>query len=358
MNWLIVFPDYWIRFSPSTINFIKMLKENNQCFTVLYFTVKSMESKSLGEGFVPIYMNEKLYKILSRVKCINLYKTIILFLQIFRVKRRLRFDKFVGFDLIGYTSLRMNFVPSIFYSLELPNYFFANFLRYFLNPTLVVSQNLERKDYLFRSKIPKIILPNSPILFKKDFTTKLYSGKLIYFGNLISNHGIEQCIESLYLCSTNSLTIKTFISFNEEYYNFISHKYHDLIISNRLIFDFDYIDQDNVQEYLSNFDIGFVLLNSNLLGNPNYDTIPSGKLYNYFSAGLPVIGSQFNGLKDIDSFEAGIILKSNDPESINLALERIRDLYRTYSENSYLASIQFDYRKHFNDSRYLLFENT
>lgn len=75
----------------------------------------------------------------------------------------------------------------------------------------------------------------------------------------------------------------------------------------------------------------------------NFISVPSGKLFNYYAAGVPVIGSDLLGLKSVKDFQVGILLKNISTENIAIAMESIASQHRRFSENCLAAAAYFDF---------------
>jgi len=102
-----------------------------------------------------------------------------------------------------------------------------------------------------------------------------------------------------------------------------------------------------MQEYLNSFEIGFCFYDTRYehINNFNYNTAPSGKLFKYYAAGVPVIGSNIAGLQSIDEFQTGIRVKNYTPKEILNACETIQANYQFYYQNCLKAAEHFSFDK-------------
>jgi glycosyltransferase involved in cell wall biosynthesis len=75
----------------------------------------------------------------------------------------------------------------------------------------------------------------------------------------------------------------------------------------------------------------------------NYLSCPSGKLFNYYAAGLPVLGSDILGLSSAREFNAGILISDLSARSILQAILEIENGYGQLSRNCVRAALHFDF---------------
>ena len=142
----------------------------------------------------------------------------------------------------------------------------------------------ERKDFMIGDdeSITVFYLQNSPIL---DENSKRYIGpkdkRILYMGNIEFGYGLEYFIDCVKdLDETYTLTLKGIK--NDKYFNWLHEKYHDIIKSGKLNFDFDYVEQTKIIEYVSHFYIGITGYDIDLAKKSfNYFSSPAGKLFNY-----------------------------------------------------------------------------
>jgi glycosyltransferase involved in cell wall biosynthesis len=75
----------------------------------------------------------------------------------------------------------------------------------------------------------------------------------------------------------------------------------------------------------------------------NYLSSPSGKLFNYYAAGVPVIGTDVLGLSSVHEFNTGILIKELSVGYILAAIKRIINNYEELSRNCIRAARHFDF---------------
>lgn len=345
---LIIFPDEWISYSPTVLNFIDCFKLIKFEVIVFAFDDGSFENKFSCEGIEYIKIHPFISRVLRKVRLYKILKVFLILCRLIGIKKKYNhFDVVLAVDYLGFIPARILFSKTILLSLEATKNIFLNIVKLFKRDCLII-QTEERKDYLFGQSFNKVYyIQNSPRIVTPLKKEKHNGKRLILLGNLVAEHGVQECIESLALLEGYTLLLKGPIS--KTYLEYISDKYKNLILNKKISFDPTYIEQNNILSFLSEFDIGFCLYNMKLISEQdfNYISCPSGKLFNYFAAGIPVIGSNILGLKSIRQYNAGVLTNTLSPESIIKAIKEIDGNYKEYSENSYRAGNDFDFNKAF-----------
>jgi glycosyltransferase involved in cell wall biosynthesis len=77
----------------------------------------------------------------------------------------------------------------------------------------------------------------------------------------------------------------------------------------------------------------------------NYHSAPSGKLFKYLAAGVPVIGIDIPGFGIIKEFNCGVLIKSLDPLTIKTAIEKIESNFDYYSFNCLRVAKEYSFDK-------------
>jgi hypothetical protein len=353
MKWLLLFPDYWLAFSPSCLNFIKMLEENNQEYRILYFDGGNYDNSKLEVKGAALNFPYWVVKILSFLNLASFYKILHLLLFAKIIRKSYRYEKVVGFDDTGYIAARLLDRNSIYYSLEISKSVLNRFIERCINVRLLIVQTKERGKFLNKNCKNVVLLQNSPVIGDFKRSDKIYSGKFVYLGGTNKYQGIEACIDYLYQNTTTTLLIKGISESNSNYLTYLNHTHKTLIESKRLEFDFCYIDGNDIKSFLEKFDIGFCFIDPQKVVTDgfNFESSPSGKIFNYFMSGLPVVANNLLGFKPIEVFEAGVLIESTSVDNIDSAISKIRDSYSFYRSNAYNAAEKCDYRKMFNDAR-------
>ena len=231
-----------------------------------------------------------------------------------------------------------------FLSLEIvPNDEFYNQCD-FKNINSVVVQTKERYEYLFKDeKFKTFFIQNAPVFTKAE--NQVRRSGLVYCGTAWNPFGFYHCLEFLKAFPEYTLNVKGAITSEDKAK--VEREYQDLILSGRLIFDSDYLDDAAVVDYLRQFKIGFCFYNFELewINTFNYHSAPSGKMFKYMAAGVPVIGQDISGLKPVEEFDCGVLIKDLKPESIKKAVEKIEENFDYYSQNCLQAAAHYSFDK-------------
>lgn len=126
----------------------------------------------------------------------------------------------------------------------------------------------------------------------------------------------------------------------------IHNEYKILLDEKRISINQDYLKSEDFIKFLSAFKFGFVFYQWDLIRESfNYQSAPSGKLFMYFAAGIPVIAANIPGFQLIREFHAGVLVDNYEPETIFSAVKQIESDYRRYSEGCYRAAAHFSFDK-------------
>lgn len=325
-----------------------MLKLKNQSYFIFYVNNKHFDNSKLNLNGEAVLISENLwFRLLNRLHCWRIILYIRLVLKVLKFRMHSRVSNYLGVDDLGYIVASTFSARALYYSLEIiPTRLNRVIFRY-RKPKYLIIQSVERMNYLTGGFKNTVYIQNSAILQDKKKKSRVYENKLLYFGTIIEEHGIENCIRTLYKLKNETLTIKGADPNN--YSNFLREKYSDLIHSKRLFFDLDYLSQENLSNYLEQFTIGFCFYDMGLIGtnNFNYYSSPSGKVFNYLAHGIPVIGSSVLGIDFIEKWAAGCLLEDPTDNSIATAILEIKNKYKYYSDNSYHLSQLYDYKSMF-----------
>ena len=214
----------------------------------------------------------------------------------------------------------------------------------FENIDSVIIQTPERYEHLFGSREFKtFFVQNAPVY--KPFPAPAERRGLIYSGTAWNPFGFFHCLEFLRRYPEHTLTVKGALLGDAKAR--VANEYRDLLEDGRLIIDSEYLDDAEVVAYLTRFRAGFCFYNFELpeINNFNYLTAPSGKMFKYFAAGVPVIGQQIPGLKPVEEFDCGVLINDLQPASIQKAVERVEENFEYYSENCLKAAAHYSFDK-------------
>jgi hypothetical protein len=209
----------------------------------------------------------------------------------------------------------------------------------------VLIQSSERYQYLFKDKsIKTFYVQNAPIY--KDVLKKERDG-LIYGGSAYDLLGFYHCLNYLNAYKNEKLTVQGAIMPID--LARIENEYKHLLDENRLVLKRKYLENDEVVESLSNFEIGFCFYNFDapvIRDNYfNYASAPSGKMFKYLAAGVPVVGSNIIGFKFVPELKCGVLIDNLEPEEIHQAITTIRENYSLYVENTIKAAKHYSFDK-------------
>lgn len=376
---VLVFPDDWISYSPTVINLVNELlgadfivkiiafdsskyKEitfnKNPNLSIQFLHVKNDTFLLKAGAMFERYLNQSMI-LISRVKFFKRIRNIEWFnsktfffekkLRVLRsALRQQKSSIIIGVDNLGVLAATSIGKKVHFLSLEISRDIFYYRINWKLVRSLII-QTKERMQYLtngVKFSIPTYFIQNSPSYNSSINPKKENEYSLLYMGNMgLEYNGIIQMIKSLYLLpSKYALYIKAPVNVKSE--NFIYQHFPDLV-GCRLFIDNSYTDNEDIINFVSRFSIGFSFYDIGSLSRPTFNVIscPSGKLFNYYNAGIPVIGNKIIGLNSISEFNSGIQIDTISELSIADAVLEIEKNYSIYSLNSRKAAKAFDFRK-------------
>lgn len=195
------------------------------------------------------------------------------------------------------------------------------------------------RDYYRNSNYPKeaIVVTNAPIKYKIDKKEKLAKDifEVVYQGQIVSNRGYEEFLESGSLITDDSiqLVIRGFGEREKSLREFKEAK-------NIKNVKFDPpVEIDNLVFKLSYSDVGVILTKGTSI---NFEYTVSNKIFECIHAGLPVILSPVKEHIFLnDKYNLGIVLDEVEPEKISKAiieLKNNKELYKELKQNAIKAS--------------------
>jgi glycosyltransferase involved in cell wall biosynthesis len=215
------------------------------------------------------------------------------------------------------------------------------------------SNRLKYFQQLYNIPITKMVLLENYPLKKhssgKNKRSPVDMVRVIYLGFIWGNRGYEELIHSFSLLNSN-ITLDIVGPGDEKYISYFKDIIYSKNISNVKILPA--ISPDEINEYLSNYDIGiFFYKNSNL----NNYYCASTKMYNYINAGLAVISYNYPGIFDVivknkigfcvneitaEEIETAILTITNDNYLANITPELINTFSWEYQEHQLLSIFQ------------------
>jgi glycosyltransferase involved in cell wall biosynthesis len=196
----------------------------------------------------------------------------------------------------------------------------------------VLIQSRARLEYVFPGlRSPAFIVQNSPI-YNESLVNRGQRQHFVFAGTARAVFGIFECIEFIKEYPPAHMVQKG--GGEKKVLAHIRDQYAQLILDGRLRLDSNYLSSENFISFLSRFRIGFCFYSWDWIGRFfNYRTAPSGKLFMYMAAGVPVIASDIEGFQLVREFNAGVLVNDYNPQTIDAAVKKIEADYPTYSQN-------------------------
>jgi hypothetical protein len=359
-NIILIFPDFNLSYSPTTLNLFNFFKNKG-----IDISVVSIEPKS--EKFKKIDDNKIYY-----VKRISLFEKLLVSLKYFllfffskelkygryRYKRQYNLFKFINenklikdnsiiitVDADTYCFFRRNYTHNkiIFLSLEIVEN--DNLISFIQEnpPYFSIFQSEIRYKYYFSNNNKEnkwFLLPNSPCYFDFYKMKNTYRKGYVYSGAAIDEFGFKSIIQLSLEKLSQPLIIKSY-NVNEGKINF---KYNQ----NNIILKNEYLNEFELINFLNSCRIGFCLYDSKFpsIRKFNYRTAPSGKLYTYIMAGLPIICTNQEAFNFIVEQKCGVMIDEISTENLLNAIKEIEENYDYYVENCYKVSKDYDFNKY------------
>lgn len=373
---LILFPDDWLSYSPTIINLAEILNEDGFEVTIIAVAKNKQISNAIHQNVKLLYVEDsislfikflnkienlilKVSKLLNRLcnktvfdeelwcpkNVIKLIRSIKIF---FRTKEVL-YNILFAVDNVGFfIGTRLLKRKTHFISLELNKNIFYYLIDWGYMESLII-QNVERQNYLLPESVNTksvFFIQNSPRYSEEIQTSRSGCNRLIYFGYPgLEYNGIINILETLKLLPNEySITFKG--PFNLALFNYVQEHFRNEV-GQRIIIDNSYLLQKDIPKYLNNFDIGFTFYLTNSLEKDFFNVIscPSGKLFNFYNAGIPVIGNDILGLSSVKIYNSGILISEVNSKSIYDSIIKISNHFNFYAENAKKAAYDFDFEK-------------
>ena len=211
----------------------------------------------------------------------------------------------------------------------------------------IIIQSRERYDYLFKNEIIKtFFVQNAPTFHEIEFNL-IKRKNIIYSGSAIDGLGFYHSLNYLnkfkeeIMIVQGALYLKDKVRVEKEFVHLLNEK--------RLVFERSYMDNDEVVKFITNYQVGFCFYNfddpfikSNYF---NYFSAPSGKMFKYLAAGVPVVCSNILGFQFVKEYQCGILIDQLTEQEIHDAVVKIRSDYTFYVENAKTAARVFSFDK-------------
>lgn len=208
----------------------------------------------------------------------------------------------------------------------------------------VVIQNRERYDYLFPgAELPVFYIQNAPV-FHEGMTRSYDRKDIIWAGTIVKQFAVIECIEFIRNYPSFNLHLKG--GAERKTLQYINAHYGDLLGSGNLRIDSGYLASEDFIDYLAHFRIGLCFYSWDLIRKSiNYQTAPSGKLFMYMAAGVPVVACNIPGFQFVREFGAGILIDDYDPGTIHQAIQLIEENYDKYRQGCYEAARKYSFER-------------
>lgn len=208
----------------------------------------------------------------------------------------------------------------------------------------VIIQNKERLKYLFpETEMNSYIVQNAPVYAGRMEGNEVRKD-LIWAGSILLRFSILDCVDFIRKFPQHRLFIKG--GGEAKTVALIKTQYSDLIDAGRIVLDQGYIPGDGFLQYLSKFRIGFCFYSWELIRSSiNYQTAPSGKVFMYMAAGVPVVACRIPGFAFVEEFNCGVLIDDYSAETIQRAIVQIEDDYDNKQEGCYKAAQYFSFEK-------------
>jgi len=320
-------PAIWSdqKVSDRNVSYIQYKKVSNVHFKLVYFFKKIFDSKwqlSYNDYVFIRYLNKTVSSEYTHVIAVDTSSLLATQLSTFK-NQKVHFLSLEIYD-------KDQFLPCIDFS----------------RIESILIQSKVRLEYYVKDRHQKyFIVPNAPI-YKKLEKAENKLEDILYCGTVTDYFGFYSILNFLKTYQDYKLTVKGAV--NKENRDKIALEYGDLLKENRLTIDSSYASEEDILDYIKNYKIGvcFYDIRYENINKFNYYTAPSGKLFKYLAAGIPVIVNNLIGLTEVlDRFQVGAVVNDLEPESIYKAILSINNNYEEWSANCMVAAQHYDFKK-------------
>jgi hypothetical protein len=266
------------------------------------------------------------------------------FLLIKRLLKKNKYKRIISVDILNLLFCSILKVPTDFLSLELclDEAYLPLIDTSYIN--CVIIQSKERYEYLLKDKKFKTYyVQNAPAF--REIGLKDKRNGLIYAGGAYNLLCFYHCLDYVRKYKDEKLTVQGSVAKPDM--DRVIAEYSELLESQRLIINKNYLENDQMVEYISNFEIGFCFYNFDeplIRANYfNYASAPSGKMFKYLAAGVPVVCSDIIGFKFVNEFQCGVTIGHVREDDIRAAILKIRSNYDFYVKNAIKAARHYDF---------------
>lgn len=209
----------------------------------------------------------------------------------------------------------------------------------------VIIQSIERFEYLFKQeKIKTFLIQNAPDY--KDLDLDIPGRRhLIYAGSALDAFGFYHTLRYLKSFPDETMVVQGAVLPHEK--TRIENEFPELLSEKRLLINTKYLDNNDVVNFIADFEIGFCFYNFEdpMVKNNyfNYYSAPSGKMFKYLAAGVPVVAINILGFHFVNKYDCGILVDDMNAQTIREAIMKIRANYNYYVANAISAAKDFSF---------------
>ena len=375
MNVTIIYTDGILPYCPTVLN-LKDLLETNGGFDVKIATFKPDWCKI--EGSIPnvkyLHQWEKIHRIIDNRIIFYLFQWLMrVLIKLYHIRMPVRKIRKLtsrrhhiakAIDLILNKSIDWNGLiiavdpaAAVAASIRAKQFIFLSLEAYENDLTSALISMRKMRALLIQSAIRKdivlpnyrgkwFLLPNSPIFANFKIPDRR-PGDIVFAGTAWELFGFESILAAIQ--GRNELRL-THIGFcpDETKMN-IQDRYPELIANKQLFLIDRYIPQSEIVREIAKFRIGVCFYRIDLALKCltlNYMTAPSGKLFNYLAAGVPVVCSDIPAFEFIRKRRCGILVRNLTPESILAAVDLIESNYEEFVQNALSVGEESCFKKH------------
>ena len=344
---VILFPDDWAAYSPTLLRMTHFLAELLVVRTYVLDTGRVDNSVLDPRHFHRIRVPAFLATILRKSGLYRPFRILSLWL---RARQSINTNtRIIAVDTDGVMAARLIGRPFHFLSLEIGK---NGILRRLVakHALSITIQSKERLRYEIGNHIatqrPVFYIQNAPEIVRAPHVHQpnQLSPRLIYLGHLLPLHGLLTMLNLVRAWPQATLTLIGLQ--NPSGVAFIRSHAKDLINAGRVVLKQEYVPESLLPDFLSGFDIGLCFYEIDSSHRDfNYISSPAGKMFNYFSAGIPVVASKLVGLNPVSLHNAGIQVESHDAEIVKNACHQVLTNYEYYSRGACEAAVYYDFRR-------------
>ncbi len=346
---LIVFPYEWLAYYPTLAYLQDALENDFEIHTFApspsYFQQVATKRKNVHFVRVPIKLKGAVARLDSLLQLLGIplqFSGYLSALALYLAARPYKASLGLGVDFEGFSIVQRLCRHAFFLSVDIiENSIFRSWTNQGRIEAVLIPTE-ERFQHVFAGlDVPRIFLANAPVYRPVSIKPSARNG-LIYCGSALPNWGIFAYLDFLIAYPEHCLTVKGSIPADVE--QRILSDYSVLLDNRQLVVNKEYLEFNEIGEFLQRFRIGFCLYSlesfpQHMLFNQMYGSY--GKLFSYYAAGVPVVASDLPGMRSVTEFGTGVIVKDSSPGSLASAIAQIEANYETYAANCLRAAEYF-----------------